>query len=79
MRSLILTILLLPFAAEEASHVADDDLVITLSYRGQYRAYPSKIPDDGEVTMQRGVETHHPIRVFWFAWYTFHPGTDLIY
>lgn len=35
--------------------------------------------DDGKVTLQRGDETHHPIRVFWFAWYTFHPGTDLIH
>jgi hypothetical protein len=35
--------------------------------------------DDGEVTMLLGDETHHPIRVFWFAWYTFHPGTDLIH
>jgi len=35
--------------------------------------------EDGKVTMQRGAETHHPIRVFWFAWYTFHPGTDLIH
>lgn len=35
--------------------------------------------DDGKVTMQRDDETHHPIRVFWFAWYTFHPETDLIH
>ena len=35
--------------------------------------------DDGNVTLQRGDETHHPIRVFWFAWYTFHPETDLIH
>lgn len=35
--------------------------------------------DDGKVTMQRGDQTLHPIRVFWFAWYTFHPGTDLIH
>jgi hypothetical protein len=34
--------------------------------------------DDGSVTMQRGNQTHYPIRVFWFAWYTFHAGTDLI-
>ena len=34
--------------------------------------------DDGSVTMQRGDQTHYPIRVFWFAWYTFHAGTDLI-
>lgn len=35
--------------------------------------------DDGKVSMQRGDRTHHPIRVFWFAWYTFHSGTDLIH
>ena len=35
--------------------------------------------DDGKVSMRRGDQTHHPIRVFWFAWYTFHPGTDLIH
>jgi len=35
--------------------------------------------DDGKVTMLRGDKTHHPIRVFWFAWYTFHPETDLIH
>lgn len=35
--------------------------------------------DDGNVTLRRGDETHHPIRVFWFAWYTFHPETDLIH
>jgi hypothetical protein len=35
--------------------------------------------DDGKVTLQLGEQTHHPIRVFWFAWYTFHPETDLIH
>ena len=34
--------------------------------------------DDGRVTMQRGDQTLFPIRLFWFAWYTFHPDTDLI-
>ena len=34
--------------------------------------------DDGSVTLRRGGKTHYPIRVFWFAWYTFHAGTDLI-
>lgn len=33
--------------------------------------------DDGAVTMRRDGETYHPIRVFWFAWYTFHPETDV--
>ena len=35
--------------------------------------------DDGTVSMQRGDQTYRPIRVYWFAWYTFHPETDLIH
>ena len=35
------------------------------------------LDDDGTVTMQRSGKTHHPIRLFWFAWYTFHPRTRL--
>jgi len=35
--------------------------------------------DDGSVTMRRGGETFYPTRLFWFAWYTFHPGTDLVH
>ncbi len=35
--------------------------------------------NDDKVTLQLGEQTHHPIRVFWFAWYTFHPETDLIH
>ena len=35
--------------------------------------------DDGSVTMRRGDETFYPTRLFWFAWYTFHPGTDLLH
>jgi hypothetical protein len=27
--------------------------------------------------MRRDGETYHPIRLFWFAWYAFHPETDL--
>jgi hypothetical protein len=33
--------------------------------------------EDGTVTMQRDGETYYPIRLFWFAWYTFHPETAL--
>ncbi len=36
-------------SVEDATHVADDDLVITLSYKGEYRAYPSKILDHHEI------------------------------
>ena len=35
--------------------------------------------EDGSVTLQSGEITYYPIRVFWFAWYTFHPETDLIH
>lgn len=33
--------------------------------------------EDGTVTMQREGKTYYPIRLFWFAWYTFHPETAL--
>ncbi len=36
------------------------------------------IGEDGTVTMLRDGQTHYPIRLFWFAWYTFHPETDLV-
>jgi len=36
-------------SAEEATHVGDDELVITLSYKGEYRAYPSQILDHHEI------------------------------
>ncbi len=36
------------------------------------------ISDDGSVTMRRDGETYYPIRLFWFAWYTFHPETSVI-
>ncbi len=35
--------------------------------------------DDGGVTMLRGDQTLYPTRLFWFAWYTFHPGTNLVH
>jgi hypothetical protein len=35
--------------------------------------------DDGSVTLLRGDEIFYPTRLFWFAWYTFHPGTDLVH
>ena len=34
--------------------------------------------DDGSVSMLRDGKTLHPIRLFWFAWYTFHPETQLV-
>jgi len=35
--------------------------------------------DDGIVTLRRGDETFEPIRLFWFAWYTFNPQTELVH
>lgn len=34
--------------------------------------------EDGSVSMRRGGAVLYPIRLFWFAWYTFHPETDLV-
>jgi hypothetical protein len=34
--------------------------------------------DDGTVTMHRDGKTLVPIRLYWFAWYTFHPETALV-
>ena len=34
--------------------------------------------DDGSVTMRRNGKTHTPTRLFWFAWFTFHPETELV-
>lgn len=36
------------------------------------------LSEDGTVTMRRDGETQYPIRLFWFAWYTFHPDTELV-
>lgn len=33
---------------------------------------------DGTVTLQRGRSSYAPIRLYWFAWYTFNPQTELI-
>ncbi len=36
--------------------------------------------DDGSVVLEEGGagRRHEPIRLYWFAWYTFHPETELI-
>jgi len=55
-----------------------------LSEHGTYRhdlngvATAVTLHDDGSVTMQRSGQLHSPIRLFWFAWFTFHPDTELI-
>jgi len=33
---------------------------------------------DGTVSLQRGEDTLEPIRLYWFAWYTFNPQTELV-
>ena len=33
---------------------------------------------DGSVVLERGGVSYFPTRLFWFAWFTFHPETDLI-
>ena len=33
---------------------------------------------DGTVTLRRDRITYTPIRLYWFAWYTFNPQTELI-
>jgi len=37
-----------------------------------------KLHNDGSVTMDKAGEQYKPVRVYWFAWFTFHPGTELI-
>jgi hypothetical protein len=51
------------------------------AYRHELNGEEARITlhDDGSVTMRRGDQTYYPTRLFWFAWYTFHPGTDLIH
>jgi hypothetical protein len=34
--------------------------------------------EDGSVTLVRDQEMFEPIRVYWFAWYTFNPQTELL-
>ncbi len=34
--------------------------------------------DDGTIVLEASGKIYAPIRLFWFAWYTFHPATDLV-
>lgn len=36
-------------SADDAAHVADDDIVIAISYDGEQRAYPARILDHHEI------------------------------
>ena len=55
-----------------------------LSEYGTFRHEPGGIEtavtlhDDGSVSMQRNDQLHAPVRLYWFAWFTFHPDTELI-
>jgi hypothetical protein len=51
-----------------------------LPYTGEFAGETISVSEgeDGSVTMQRGDDVHYPIRLFWFAWYTFHPDTELV-
>jgi len=50
-------------------------------YRHDFDGVETEITlhDDGSVSMLRGGQLFYPTRLFWFAWYTFHPGTDLVH
>ena len=43
--------------ASDATHVSDDDIVLALSWRGQYRAYPTRILDQHEIVNDVVAET----------------------
>lgn len=55
-----------------------------LQERGSYRhelhgeEVVVTLRDDGSVILERNGINHFPTRLFWFAWFTFHPKTDLI-
>lgn len=34
--------------------------------------------EDGSVTMDKAGKPYAPVRLYWFAWFTFHPETELI-
>ena len=44
------------------------------------RTFDVKLADDGAVSMtdRNSSETYSPVRLYWFAWYTFHPDTELV-
>jgi len=50
-------------AATEAVHVADDDLVITLAYKGRHFAFPTSILDHHEIV--NGTFAGEPLAITW--------------
>jgi hypothetical protein len=69
-------ILLLTAAANGQRSFELDILAETFRYGEEAEI---SLHDDGSVTMLRGDQTLSPTRLYWFSWYTFHPGTDLIH
>ena len=52
----------------------------SVDYEIDGRVVTMSLSDDGSVrlTDQEAGDTISPVRLFWFAWYTFHPDTDLV-
>jgi hypothetical protein len=52
----------------------------TISHEIGGQEWTLKLNDDGSVTLHNVDQesVHAPIRLFWFAWYTFHPDTELV-
>jgi len=63
----------------DVGEIAYTEELLTEPYTHEFAGKESvvTISDDGTVTMRRDGEIHYPIRLFWFAWYTFHPETEL--
>jgi hypothetical protein len=63
----------------DAGEIAYTEKLLAEPYTHEFAGKETvvSISDDGAVTMRRDGEVHYPIRLFWFAWYTFHPETEL--
>ena len=63
----------------DAGEIAYTDDLLAVPYTHEFAGEETvvSISEDGTVAMLRDGETHYPIRLFWFAWYTFHPETEL--
>ena len=51
------------------------------TYRHELGGEPVAVTfqNDGSVTLERSGRQHAPVRLYWFAWYTFHPDTELVH
>jgi hypothetical protein len=63
----------------EAGKIAYTEELLAKPYTHEFAGQEATVTlgEDGTVTMQRNGQTYYPIRLFWFAWYTFHPETVL--